>query len=219
MSRSMCGSIRAPAASSCASSGHRRGHGHRARRGGAAPGAGLCARRNRNGSRASCSACPSRWRWRRARWCRSWASAIPSATAGARPGAGLARMAQILVSGRAEHAPRRLTDFFKREARKELLSARAGICGAAGRAARRASRVRDTASRWGSCSQRGSLSFSWRLIFAPEFVRDYVVAHEVAHLKEMNHCAALLGACEKPVARCRPRPQMAARKRPQSAPV
>jgi predicted metal-dependent hydrolase len=42
-------------------------------------------------------------------------------------------------------------------------------------------------SRWGSCSAARSISFSWRLIFAPDFVRDYVVAHEVAHLKEMNH--------------------------------
>jgi predicted metal-dependent hydrolase len=47
--------------------------------------------------------------------------------------------------------------------------------------------VRDTASRWGSCSSARGLSFSWRLILAPDFVLDYVVAHEVAHLKEMNH--------------------------------
>ena len=47
--------------------------------------------------------------------------------------------------------------------------------------------VRDTASRWGSCSSTRALSFSWRLILAPEFVLDYVVAHEVAHLREMNH--------------------------------
>ena len=47
--------------------------------------------------------------------------------------------------------------------------------------------VRDTATRWGSCSSARTLSFSWRLIFAPDYVRDYVVAHEVAHLKEMNH--------------------------------
>ena len=47
--------------------------------------------------------------------------------------------------------------------------------------------VRDTASRWGSCSAARSLSFSWRLILAPDFVLDYVVAHEVAHLREMNH--------------------------------
>ena len=47
--------------------------------------------------------------------------------------------------------------------------------------------MRDTKSRWGSCSSVGALSFSWRLILAPEPVLDYVVAHEVAHLVEMNH--------------------------------
>jgi predicted metal-dependent hydrolase len=93
---------------------------------------------------------------------------------------------QILVSGKVEHIRRRLTDFFKREAKK-MLEARAleygGLLGV------RPSRVvvRDTASRWGSCSSGRSLSFSWRLILAPDFVLDYVVAHEVAHLREMNH--------------------------------
>ncbi|HQX27763.1 MAG TPA: SprT family zinc-dependent metalloprotease [Alphaproteobacteria bacterium] len=47
--------------------------------------------------------------------------------------------------------------------------------------------VRDTKSRWGSCADDGGLSFSWRLIFAPEVALDYVVAHEVAHLRHMNH--------------------------------
>jgi predicted metal-dependent hydrolase len=47
--------------------------------------------------------------------------------------------------------------------------------------------VRDTSSRWGSCSSTRNLSFSWRLILAPPFVLEYVVAHEVAHLREMNH--------------------------------
>jgi predicted metal-dependent hydrolase len=47
--------------------------------------------------------------------------------------------------------------------------------------------VRDTTTRWGSCARTGNLSFSWRLIFAPEAVLQYVVAHEVAHLVEMNH--------------------------------
>ena len=47
--------------------------------------------------------------------------------------------------------------------------------------------VRDTASRWGSCSANQSLSYCWRLILAPAFVLEYVVAHEVAHLREMNH--------------------------------
>jgi predicted metal-dependent hydrolase len=47
--------------------------------------------------------------------------------------------------------------------------------------------VRDTKSRWGSCAEDGGLSFSWRLIFAPLVALDYVVAHEVAHLRHMNH--------------------------------
>ncbi|MGH1376579.1 MAG: M48 family metallopeptidase [Alphaproteobacteria bacterium] len=47
--------------------------------------------------------------------------------------------------------------------------------------------VRDTKSRWGSCSQSGDISFSWRLIFAPYDAIDYVVAHEVAHLVHMDH--------------------------------
>lgn len=47
--------------------------------------------------------------------------------------------------------------------------------------------LRDSRTRWGSCSARGNLSFSWRLILAPVEVMDYVVSHEVAHLAEMNH--------------------------------
>ncbi|MBK5933277.1 M48 family metallopeptidase [Rhodovulum imhoffii] len=50
--------------------------------------------------------------------------------------------------------------------------------------------LRDTRSRWGSCSSRGDLMFSWRLVMAPPAVLDYVAAHEVAHLKEMNHSPA-----------------------------
>ena len=47
--------------------------------------------------------------------------------------------------------------------------------------------MRDQSSRWGSCNSDGVLSFSWRLILAPPFVLDYLAAHEVAHLVEMNH--------------------------------
>jgi hypothetical protein len=54
--------------------------------------------------------------------------------------------------------------------------------------------LRDPRSRWGSCSSRGDLMFSWRLIMAPPEVLDYVAAHEVAHLAEMNHSARLLVA-------------------------
>lgn len=47
--------------------------------------------------------------------------------------------------------------------------------------------VRNQRSRWGSCSRRGTISLNWRLIQAPIFVRDYIILHELAHLKEMNH--------------------------------
>jgi len=93
---------------------------------------------------------------------------------------------QIFVSGQSAHAARRLIDYFKREAKKEFEESALAFGARLGVKPARIT-VRDTASRWGSCSAARSLSFSWRLIFAPEFVRDYVVAHEAAHLREMNH--------------------------------
>lgn len=55
--------------------------------------------------------------------------------------------------------------------------------------------LRDTRSRWGSCTSRGDLMFSWRLIMAPAPILDYVAAHEVAHLAEMNHSPAYWATC------------------------
>ena len=92
----------------------------------------------------------------------------------------------IRVGGRAEHAPRRLLDFLKRRARQILETRAIELAARLGARPKRIT-VRDTASRWGSCSSTRCLSFSWRLILAPAFVLDYVVAHEVAHLSEMNH--------------------------------
>lgn len=57
--------------------------------------------------------------------------------------------------------------------------------------------VRDTRSRWGSCSEDGNLSYSWRLIFAPPKAMDYVVAHEVAHLLHMDHSGTFWDACAR----------------------
>ena len=93
---------------------------------------------------------------------------------------------QVIVPGAAAHLPRRLGDWLRGEARSDLQVAVSDHAAAIG-AMVRALRVGDAKSRWGSCTRRGVLSFSWRLILAPSFVLDYLAAHEVAHLGEMNH--------------------------------
>lgn len=80
----------------------------------------------------------------------------------------------------------RLLRFFKEEARRDLIDRVATHSVALGVKPARL-QVKELRSRWGSCSIDGVLSFSWRLILAPPFVLDYLAAHEVAHLKEMNH--------------------------------
>jgi predicted metal-dependent hydrolase len=92
----------------------------------------------------------------------------------------------LIVHGDRAHLPRRIADFLKREARRDIEPLVAKHAAAAGRKAK-AIRYKDTTSRWGSCSSDGNLSFSWRIMMAPPAVIDYLVAHEVAHLKEMNH--------------------------------
>lgn len=92
----------------------------------------------------------------------------------------------LCATGDAAHTARRVKDFLKREARRDLAVAVRHYADALGVKFKRIS-VRDQSSRWGSCNSDGVLSFSWRLILAPPFVLDYLAAHEVAHLVEMNH--------------------------------
>jgi predicted metal-dependent hydrolase len=94
----------------------------------------------------------------------------------------------LCVAGDAPHVERRVTDFLKREAKRDVEAAVHRYADKIGVTFRRVS-VRDQSSRWGSCSTTGVLSFSWRLILAPRYVLDYLAAHEVAHLVEMNHSA------------------------------
>lgn len=92
----------------------------------------------------------------------------------------------LLVPGDPAMVSRKVLAFLKKEARRELnlavteyaeaLSVRPKIV-----------RITDTTSRWGSCSSTRTLSFSWRIIMAPPEVLHYLAAHEVAHLREMNH--------------------------------
>lgn len=97
--------------------------------------------------------------------------------------------ADIHVAGRPEHISRRLRDWLKGEARKMITPRAIAMAEQLGVRVAQIS-VRDTRSRWGSAARSGKLSFSWRLILAPEDVLAYVIAHEVAHLRHMNHSAA-----------------------------
>jgi predicted metal-dependent hydrolase len=93
---------------------------------------------------------------------------------------------RLCVSGDLAHAERRAADWLKSQAKHDLRAATREYAARMG--VRFASlTVRDTSTRWGSCSSTKALSYSWRLVLAPPFVLDYVAAHEVAHLIEMNH--------------------------------
>lgn len=102
----------------------------------------------------------------------------------------------LQVPGEPEHRARRLTDWLKEQAlidlqkRVALHARRLGVD-------YKSVSMRSQATRWGSCSTTGRLNFNWRLILAPPFVLDYVAAHEVAHLVEMNHSDAFWETVER----------------------
>jgi predicted metal-dependent hydrolase len=92
----------------------------------------------------------------------------------------------LCVAGQSPNINRRVIDFLKREALHDLERLSHAYAAQLGVKIRRIT-MRDQASRWGSCSSTGMLSYSWRLILAPPFVLDYLAAHEVSHLVELNH--------------------------------
>lgn len=99
---------------------------------------------------------------------------------------------RLCIGADAPFVARRVKDFLVAQARRDLAEAVSRHARTLGVARGRLT-LRDTSSRWGSCSTSGSLSFSWRLIMAPHHVLDYLAAHEVAHLVEMNHSPAFWG--------------------------
>lgn len=108
------------------------------------------------------------------------------------PGVGRALRVEgdaLLVPGDPAQAAARVAAWLKVRARDRLVAASDHYAAQIGRQVGQVS-LRDTRSRWGSCTAQGRLMYSWRLIMAPPRVLDYVAAHEVAHLVEMNHSPA-----------------------------
>jgi predicted metal-dependent hydrolase len=95
----------------------------------------------------------------------------------------------LLVPGAPDRVAARIAGFLKQTARDRLAASSDHYANALGRSYTRLT-LRDTRSRWGSCTADGGLMYSWRLIMAPPEVLNYVAAHEVAHLAEMNHSDA-----------------------------
>jgi predicted metal-dependent hydrolase len=93
---------------------------------------------------------------------------------------------QAGIAGDPARAGAKMQGFMKEAARSRLVEVCDAYAASLGRSYASMS-LRDTRSRWGSCSTKGGLMFSWRLIMAPDDILSYVAAHEVAHLKEMNH--------------------------------
>ena len=103
---------------------------------------------------------------------------------------------QIAVPGAPERVGARLAGHLKQIARARLAEACDNYAARLGKPYAKIS-IRDTRSRWGSCTSDGGLMFSWRLIMSPPEVLDYVAAHEVAHLAQMNHSPAFWAEVER----------------------
>ena len=95
----------------------------------------------------------------------------------------------LIVGGDAEFIHRRITDFAKKELYVYIQEKAFQLAEKLNEKPHKIT-LRNTSTRWGSCSSRKDLNFCWKLVFAPRFVIDYIIAHEVSHLKEMNHSSA-----------------------------
>lgn len=102
----------------------------------------------------------------------------------------------LALSGDKQSLPRRASDFLKREAKSEIEPKALALAQSINKRVKSIS-FKDTKSRWGSCTSDGALSFSWRIMMAPPLVIDYLIAHEVAHLREMNHGPKFWTLCEE----------------------
>ncbi|MEN3794439.1 SprT family zinc-dependent metalloprotease [Fulvimarina sp. MAC3] len=103
---------------------------------------------------------------------------------------------ELTVGGMPEHFGRRVKDFLRKEAKADLMAAVSTHAASVGLSPKMVT-LKDTVSRWGSCTSDRRLSFSWRIVMAPPHVLDYLAAHEVAHFKEMNHSAAFWAVCRE----------------------
>lgn len=101
---------------------------------------------------------------------------------------------KLYVAGDAAHIERRVQDWLKAQARAELVAAVRRYSEAIGKPMPSIT-LKDTTTRWGSCSATGALNFSWRLILAPSEVLIYLAAHEVCHLQHMDHSARFWKLC------------------------
>ena len=101
-------------------------------------------------------------------------------------GRGCVRDGIVAVRGDPSALPARVEALLREAARDDLTQASLRHADALGVAFARM-RIGDPMRRWGSCSTSGTISYSWRLVLAPPPVLDYVAAHEVAHMREMNH--------------------------------
>ncbi|MEL7256213.1 MAG: SprT family zinc-dependent metalloprotease, partial [Pseudomonadota bacterium] len=101
----------------------------------------------------------------------------------------------VYVPGPVDTIAARLQGWLKSHARERLVRASDHYAAQLERTYTRIT-LRDTRSRWGSCTHQGGLMYSWRLILSPPQVLNYVAAHEVAHLVEMNHSAQFWSTVE-----------------------